>query len=169
MVEGAAATGGPHTLWKALFRARHLPEISDKAGTAWNMVFGRATATVPQERRGSPRTQVSCAARLRTSFGAREGTLSDLSISGARFHSFDLPKEGSTALLEWETHDAMCRVVWARNGVCGLLFDRPIPRHVVDQSAPPSPSTEPPAEVGKIPLGQRSSLRAGLIRNPGND
>lgn len=133
------------------------------------MVFGRATATIPTERRANPRTQVSCAARLRTSFGDREGTLSDLSISGARFHTPDPPKEGSTALLEWESYDAMCRVVWVRNGVCGLLFDRPIPRHVVDKSAPAATSTEPPAEVGKIPLGQRSSLRAVLVKNAGND
>ena len=133
------------------------------------MVFGRATASVPPERRANPRTEVSCAARLRTSFGDREGSLSDLSISGARFHTPNPPKEGSTALLEWETHDAMCRVVWTRGDVCGLLFDRPIPRHVVDKCAPASVSAEPPAEVGKIPLGQRSSLRAVLVRNAGNE
>jgi len=132
------------------------------------MVFGRATATVPPERRANPRSEVNCAARLRTSFGEREGTLSDLSISGARFHTLNPPKEGSTALLEWETHDAMCRVVWARTNVCGLLFDRPIPRHVVDKCAPTAASTEPPAEVGKIPLGQRSSLRAVLVGKAGS-
>ena len=132
------------------------------------MVFGRATATVQPERRANPRSEVNCAARLRTSFGEREGTLSDLSISGARFHTLNPPKEGSTALLEWETHDAMCRVVWARTNVCGLLFDRPIPRHVVDKCAPTAASTEPPAEVGKIPLGQRSSLRAVLVGKAGS-
>ena len=133
------------------------------------MVFGRSTAIVPPERRANPRTEVHCAARLRTSFGEREGTLSDLSISGARFHTANPPKEGSTALLEWETHDAMCRIVWARNDVCGVLFDRPIPRHVVDKCAPTIASAEPPAEVHKIPLGQRSALRAVLVRNAGSE
>ena len=133
------------------------------------MVFGRATATVPPERRASPRSEVNCPARLRTSFGEREGRLSDLSISGARFHAANPPKEGSTALLEWETHEAMCRVVWARNDVCGVLFDRPIPRHVVDKCAPTAASNEPPADVGKIQLGQRSSLRAVLVRYAGNE
>lgn len=133
------------------------------------MVFGRATAPLPPERRANPRTEVNCAARLRTSFGEREGTLSDLSISGARFHTVNPPKEGSTALLEWETHDAMCRIVWTRDGVCGLLFDRPIPRHVVEKCAPTAPPTEPPAEVGNIQLGQRSSLRAMLVGKAGSE
>ncbi|MBO0749503.1 MAG: PilZ domain-containing protein [Porphyrobacter sp.] len=132
------------------------------------MSFGRA-ASIPQERRAAPRTQVSCSARLRTCFGDRMGSLSDLSISGARFHTGEPPKEGTTALLEWEGHDAICRVVWSKSDACGLVFDRPIARHIVEKTAPPPVSAEPAAEVGKIPLGQRSSLRAGLVKRTGDD
>lgn len=131
------------------------------------MSFGRATAPQQTERRGAPRTQISCAARLRTTFGIREGLLSDLSISGARFRTADPPKEGTTALLEWDGQDAICRVVWAYNDMCGVVFDDPISRHVVDKSARAASSDEPAAEVGNIPLGKRSSLRAVLVRNDG--
>jgi len=129
------------------------------------MTFGRATA--PIERRNAARIPVSCPARLRTCFGDRMGTLSDLSTSGARFLADDPPKEGTTALLEWEGHDAICRVVWSKSGMCGILFDRPIARHIVDKCAPPAVSNEPPAELGNIPLGQRSSLRSVLVKRDG--
>jgi len=127
------------------------------------MSFGRAIA--PMERRTAPRTAVNCTARLRTCFGDRMGSLSDLSLSGARFHTSEPPKEGTTALLEWESNDAICRVVWSRDGMCGILFDRPIARHIVDKCAPLEVPSEPPAEVGKIPLGKRSSLRAVLVKD----
>jgi hypothetical protein len=134
------------------------------------MSFGRATASIPLERRGDPRTPINCPARLRTCFGDRAGSLSDLSISGARFHTADPPKEGTTALLEWESHDAICRVVWSKSDMCGIIFDRPIARHIVEKCAPPPAApAEPPAEVGKIPHGQRSSLRAVLVKGLGNE
>jgi hypothetical protein len=128
------------------------------------MTFGRATAPSLIERRSAPRTPVTCPARLRTCFGDRVGVLSDLSISGARFQSEDPPKEGTTALLEWDGHDAICRVVWSRGSMCGILFERPIPRHVVERCAPSAVPAEPPAEVARIPHGRRSSLRAVLLR-----
>lgn len=133
------------------------------------MTFGRATSPVPLERRASPRSPISCPARLRTCFGDIVGSLSDLSISGARFHAPSPPKEGTTALLEWESHDAICRIVWAKADGCGLIFERPIARHIVEKSTPPQGSTEPPANLGKIAVGQRSSLRAVLVGRAGND
>jgi hypothetical protein len=133
------------------------------------MNFARATAPLPIERRGDPRTPINCPARLRTCFGDRTGSLSDLSISGARFHTDDPPKEGTTALLEWESHDAICRVVWTKGSTCGVIFERPIPRHIVEKSAPLPAPAEPPAEVARIPHGQRSSLRAVLIKGTVND
>ncbi len=132
------------------------------------MTFGRATAPIPAERRSATRTEVSCPARLRTCFGDRMGTLSDMSISGARFVTDNPPKQGTTGLLEWDGHDAICSVVWSKSGMCGILFDRPIPRHIVDMCAPPVMPTEPPADVGKIALGQRSSLRSVLVRREGD-
>lgn len=133
------------------------------------MNFGRATAPLLRERRASPRTSLSCPARLRTCFGDRTGSLSDLSISGARFNTENPPKEGTTALLEWESHDAICRVVWSKADACGVIFERPIARHIVEKSAPPPLPAEPPAELSKIPTGQRSSLRAVLVGRAGND
>ena len=131
------------------------------------MSFGRAIAPNPVERRATPRTPVNCPARLRTCFGDRAGSLSDLSFTGARFHAVDPPRAGTTALLEWEGHDSICRVVWAKPDACGLAFEPPLPRHIVEKYAQPGAPTEPPAELGRIAQGKRSSLRAVLVRGDG--
>jgi hypothetical protein len=134
------------------------------------MSFGRAIAPLPQERRSTPRTPLDCPARLRTCFGDRAGHLSDMSVMGARFVTADPPKEGTTALLEWEGHDSICRVVWTKPDACGLVFEPPLARHIVDKYAPPAVPegpAEPPAELGRIAPGRRSSLRAVLLKGGG--
>jgi hypothetical protein len=128
------------------------------------MSFGRATAHDIAERRAEPRTPLNCPARLRTCFGDRTGSLSDLSVTGTRFHTVDPPREGTTALLEWEGHDSICRVVWTKPDTCGLVFEPPIARHIVEKYAPAVGPVEPPAELGRIAPGKRSSLRAVLVR-----
>jgi hypothetical protein len=128
------------------------------------MTFGRAVSSNPIERRAAPRTTVSCPARLRTCFGDRAGSLSDLSITGARFQTTEAPREGTTALLEWEGHDSICRVVWTKPDACGLAFEPRLARHIVDKYAAPAGPAEPPAELGRIAQGKRSSVRTVLVR-----
>jgi hypothetical protein len=45
-----------------------------------------------------------------------------------------------------------------------LVFEPPLARHIVDKYAAPKEPTEPPAELGRIAQGKRSSLRAVLVR-----
>jgi hypothetical protein len=131
------------------------------------MSFGRAISPNPVERRAAQRTPVNGAARVRTCFGDRAGSLSDLSVTGARLQTVDPPRAGTTALLEWEGHDSICRVVWSKPDSCGLVFEPPLPRHIVEKYAVPAGPVEAPAELGRIAQGTRSSLRAVLVRGGG--
>ena len=90
------------------------------------------------------------------------GTLTDLSTGGARFEAELVPREGITALLEWEGRETLCRVVWTKDGECGLAFDRPIAAHLVSRAAERKLRNDM-AEIRKIPLGQR---RGGRLRPP---
>ena len=120
-----------------------------------------ALATDAIDRRRSEREEVSCQVVLHTSYARMKGVLSDLATGGARFVAELVPPEGVSALLEWEGRETLCRVVWSRDGMCGLVFDRPISAHLVLQTAERKISTES-AEMGKIPLGQR---RSGIPRS----
>ena len=112
---------------------------------------------------------MDCPARLRTFFGDRAGSLGDLSVSGARFQTDNPPKAGTTALLEWDGHDAICRIVWTKPDACGLAFEPPIARHIVSRYVAPAAPPEPSAELGRIAPGKRSSLRAVLMKGGGGE
>lgn len=86
--------------------------------------------------------------------------LTDLSTGGARFEAELVPREGVTALLEWEGRETLCRVVWEKEGACGLAFDRPVDAFLVHHAVERKQRTDL-AEMRKIPLGQR---RGGLRR-----
>lgn len=126
------------------------------------MIFQQAMAIEATERRVDERSSVSCQAVLHTSYARMRGMLTDLSTGGARFEAELVPREGITALLEWEGRETLCRVVWSKEGICGLAFDRPIAAHLVNRAADRKLRTEF-AEMGKIPLGQR---RGGNLRRP---
>jgi hypothetical protein len=111
------------------------------------------------ERRQSEREEVSCQVVLHTSYARMRGTLSDLATGGARFVAELVPREGISALLEWEGRETLCRVVWSREGACGLVFDRPISAHLVLHAAEERKAHSEAAAMGKIPLGQRRSGR----------
>ena len=115
-----------------------------------------ALATDAIDRRRSEREEVSCQVVLHTSYARMKGVLSDLATGGARFVAELVPPEGVSALLEWEGRETLCRVVWSRDGACGLVFDRPISAHLVMQTAERKERGET-AAMGKIPLGQRRS------------
>lgn len=122
------------------------------------MSLARAVAPLPFDRRTAPRVRVCRTALLRTSFANIDGELWDLSAMGARFLTETPPREGVTALLEWDTHDAFGRVVWSQEGMCGLQFDRPIPHALIDEASAPAPRPETVVSLGNIPLGKRRSL-----------
>ena len=116
------------------------------------------------ERRQAEREEVSCQVVLHTSYARMRGMLTDLATGGARFVAELVPGEGVSALLEWEGHDSICRVVWTKPDACGLAFEPRLARHIVDKYAAPARPAEPPAELGRIAQGKRSSVRTVLVR-----
>ena len=130
------------------------------------MVVLRAQSDIEIDRRTEPRTKVDCVAVLRTYSGNLPGTLWDLSLTGARFQAKDLPAEGTTVLLEWKEFDAVARVIWVNERTCGLQFERPLHRRVVEasRSHTPLPPTQA-ATLGNIPQGKRRGLRELVNRS----
>lgn len=123
------------------------------------MIPRQASAVEASERRGCERSAVSCLAVLHTSYARFRGALSDLATGGARFEAELVPREGITALLEWEGRETLCKVIWTREGSCGLAFDRPIAVHLVSRLAERTVRADS-AQMGKIPPGRRRG-RAG--------
>lgn len=118
-------------------------------------------AAVPVERRGAERTRIECPAQLHLTTGIRFGSLWDLSEGGARVRLDDPPKPGSEILLKWQSHEAFCRVIWIAEGQCGVAFDRPLSKTMLDASlSPPQDETRlsgPVASVGNIAPGKKRS------------
>ena len=113
------------------------------------------------ERRAARRVEVTCAAHFRTLMGDSAGTLLDLSTTGARIHLADPPQPGTTGVLRWSRHEAICSVVWATDDVCGVSFDAAIDEAVMAQSARLSRVVEQPIAVVKnIAPGRKRSARA---------
>lgn len=124
-------------------------------------LFGRNTAIAQApERRLAKRRPVDCPARLKLLGGERDGRLSDLSEAGARFDTSDPPGADVSGLLMWNDHAFFGKVVWAKEGSCGIVFERPVPAGIVDQTiavaaAPADAPQGPVARFGNIPLGQK--------------
>lgn len=130
-------------------------------------LFRRKTAVddLP-ERRSVRRHHVDCPARLKMLGGDRQGRLSDLSEAGARFETANPPGQGVSGLLEWAGHGYFVRIVWSNETGCGVIFERPIPLSVVEETvsvASIDMPQGPVANFGKIPLGQKRGRPAALV------
>ncbi len=111
------------------------------------------------ERRASRRTRVVCDAVLETLTGRYAGKLWDISEHGARLQLPLAPEAGATARLRWEDHEAICRVVWGEEDMCGISFDSPLVEAIVAQTAERNRVVDLPiARVGNIALGRKRSL-----------
>ncbi len=90
--------------------------------------------------------------------GIRAGSLWDLSAAGARVALDDPPRAGTEVLLKWQSHEAFGRVAWVADGMCGVTFDRMLPRAMLDEGLLPQEEAAraagPAAAVGSIPLGR---------------
>jgi hypothetical protein len=127
------------------------------------MAFPRADeASQPIERRLVGRARTDCPARLQTPGGDWHGRLWDLSETGARVQIDGPPAQGCIALLKWDAYEVFCRVVWAADDMCGVLFERPLARDLVDTTVGAAPPEQgPAASVGNIPVGRRRSRLSG--------
>jgi len=77
-------------------------------------------------RRDVPRRPSLLLAILSTVEQDRRVALLNVSRRGARLVSPDLPHKGDDVILRAQTVESFGRVVWARNGQCGILFEPPI-------------------------------------------
>ena len=119
---------------------------------------------VGADRRRVQRWSINAAARLRMTGGHRDGRLSDLSQTGARFEGSNLPIIGAYGFLAWSDEEQYCQVVWSRPGSCGLQFDRPISFEIIRRTAEMIEEREQSvANFGRIPMGRRRGRRLMLV------
>lgn len=78
-----------------------------------------------------PRRRVLLAGAASSTTGSYPVTLRNLSATGAMAEGEKLPEAGRDVMLQAGPLDLFCRVVWSRDGRCGLAFEEPIPQAVV--------------------------------------
>ena len=114
------------------------------------------------ERRIATRSRVSCPVQLQLPSGQRIGCMVDLSERGARVQVDNPPRAGASVVLEWLCYDAICKVAWANDESCGLMFEKPISMaRVIEVEQYREEFSGPVAEVSNIPLGQKRSRIGG--------
>jgi len=121
------------------------------------MGFFRAHAAAQQvERRSSARYRVDCPAQLRMPMGDRKGWLYDISQDGARFTTSNPPPAGTSGLLEWGVHEVFGKIIWSNGEGCGIEFERPIARELIEgMAARAAAPTGPVAKFGNIPVAPK--------------
>lgn len=83
-------------------------------------------------RRRSSRTPVTLEASIVTMSDYQYFDVLNVSATGAKVKGPSLPPLGKTALLRLEDFQTLCRVVWVKEGECGIRFDELIPPRVLD-------------------------------------
>ena len=104
-------------------------------------LFARSKPAIADERRiAGPRVRVDCMATMLMPSGDRPARLFDISIGGARITLQEPPAKGVSAILDWGSHEAYCKVIWSKPGMCGVQFDKPIASKLIDELAKDAPS-----------------------------
>ncbi len=117
------------------------------------------TETCAADRRASRRVRVTCPATLQTMTTMTEGTLGDISETGAQFEADEPPGKGATAVLKWGSYEAVCTIIWHDDGACGVWFKQPLSAEVVAETAALDKVLELPiASVGNISQGRKRSM-----------
>ena len=110
------------------------------------------------ERRTARRWRATCAATLQTLTDEYLGQLWDLSETGARLKVESTPSPGATAMLNWGDCRVRCSVVWATDGMCGVVFERPLDGAAVSATTQLLREHELPiATIGNIRVGRKRS------------
>lgn len=79
-----------------------------------------------EPRRGAVRRRVMLSARLQTSTSTHDVIIRDVSATGARIETDDLPEPGTTVMLKRGTFLAYGSLVWANGEAGGIQFDEPL-------------------------------------------
>ena len=67
-------------------------------------------------------------------------------------------------ILCWADEEQFCKVLWANEKACGLVFDRPISLDVLQRTAEMvEEDGGPVANLDRIPLAQKRSRRLRLV------
>ncbi len=59
--------------------------------------------------------------------------LVNISATGAKLRGTQMPEVGRTALFRLDPFQALCKVVWAGNGLCGVRFEEQLPPRLLAQ------------------------------------
>ena len=78
-------------------------------------------------RRRSPRASLILPASVVTMSAYLYFDLVNLSATGAKLRGSDVPEIGKTALFRLEPFQALCRVVWVSDELCGVRFEELLP------------------------------------------
>ena len=79
------------------------------------------------------RTRVSMPASIVTMSAYQFPDLADISRSGAQLRGPSLPPQGTKALLRVGEMEVLCRVMWVKDGQCGIRFDEAVPPAMLKQ------------------------------------
>ena len=77
-------------------------------------------------RRAQSRLRTRLQARIVTLYSTRTTVLLDLSLTGARVKASAEMRVDDEIVLSWARYEAFGKIVWLRDGMCGIVFDRPI-------------------------------------------
>jgi hypothetical protein len=78
-------------------------------------------------RRRSARASVILSASVVTMSAYQYFDLINLSATGAKLRGSVFPDIGKTALFRLDRFQALCKVVWVKDGLCGVRFDELLP------------------------------------------
>ncbi len=128
------------------------------------MMLGH-TKTTEENRVAIEQSQIARPARLQTAYSLWHGELSEITSAGATFTASTPPRIGVTALINWDSIETFCQVVWIEGDRCGVRFEREIAQYAGAQPAPPREKpAAAAAAVGNIPFGRKRSAGTGVIR-----
>ena len=102
--------------------------------------FGKAGGG---SRREASRAPAPLLTVLSTVAADRHVDLMNVSDRGVRLAAPDLPSEGEDVIFEAECVQAFGRVVWSRDGQCGVAFEAPMATDQVERLRQEADSQEP--------------------------
>ena len=78
-------------------------------------------------KRGASRLRLRLPAYADLHSGTLRVVLCDISLGGAKIFTHAALPPGRDILLRWGPHEAFGKIVWERDGLCGVQFDKPPP------------------------------------------
>ena len=115
-----------------------------------------------RNRRRAPRASVLLPASVVTMNAYQYLEVVNLLPTGAKLRGSPRPEIGKTAMFRLEGFQLLCKVVWAKDDLCGVRFDESFRRASWPISARPGTPQARPADAGRA-AGGRSMDRLDLL------